>query len=374
MSESIEIFNLMKEHNQEQIAFYTDTTVKLRAILAIHSTALGPALGGIRISKYESVQEAVFELIRLSEIMTYKNAAAGLNFGGGHILVVEQEGMVRSEPLFRSLGRFVDSFKGRFIAAEDIGVFEDSMEYIGMETRYITGLPHYGGGSASHSDWGTRSTFLGIKAAAMFRWGKKSIKDKKIIIQGYGRIGTRLAKACKDEKANILIADINPERVKQARTDGFETIDADKVYEEKCDIFSPCAVGAVINPETAAKFRCEIIAGSANNQLLNPEDELLLKKRNILYAPDFIVSPGGIMAVAEEYLGYNEKRMGRNVGQIYGRLLEILKDAETRNIMAHQAAIDYARRRIEKVTKIRGNQASKEKTWEELNIRNKPGR
>ncbi|HLP59941.1 MAG TPA: Glu/Leu/Phe/Val dehydrogenase dimerization domain-containing protein [Candidatus Deferrimicrobium sp.] len=359
------IFESMKENNHEQIAFYTDQSVKLRAILAIHSTALGPAMGGTRIYKYESVNEALFDLFRLSSAMTYKTAAGGINFGGGYMVVFEQEGMEKKEPMFRSLGRFVESLKGRFIAGGEFGVTEETMEYIKMETDYITGLPSYYGGSGNHSYMCAYGVFMGLLAAAKYRWGSDGLTGKKIIIHGYGKIGSQLADFAVKKGAQVVVADIDLEKVKKALADGHETIPVDRIYTEKCDILAPCSVGAVINPETAGKFNCEIIAGSANNQLLNEEDEFLLKKRNILYVPDFIINVGGMIDVSEEYLGYKtgykKDKVTRKTENIYERVLEILRYGETNNMTAHRSAICYAEQRIESLKRIKGTFCGKGK-------------
>lgn len=355
----MEIFELMKNNNHEQVAFYTDKSTKLRALLAIHSTALGPAIGGIRIYKYRSVDEAMFDLLRLSQAMTYKAAAGGINFGGGYMLVVQQEGMEAGEPLFRALGRFIESLKGRFIAGGEIGVTEESMEYIKMETEHLSGLPAYYGGSGDHSNMCAYGTFMGLKAAAQYQWGSNDLEDKKIVVQGYGRIGSQLAASTERRGAKVLVADIDPEKIKLAEKDGFQIIDADKALAEPCDILAPCAVGSVVTPETIAKFQCKIIAGSANNQLLNPDDALLLKKNNILYAPDFIINVGGIIDVSEEYLGYKKEKVKRKTENIYDRVLEILEYADQHDISTNEAALQYAKRRIEAIKQIKGTHLHK---------------
>ncbi len=361
----MEIFEAMKTHNHEQIAFYTDQSVKLRAILSVHSTALGPAMGGTRFYKYKSVDEALFDLLRLSWAMTYKTAAGGVNFGGGYMVVIEQEGMEKKEPLFRSLGRFIESLKGRFIAGGEFGVTEETMEYIKMETDYITGLPAYYGGSGNHSYMCAYGVFMGLLASAKYRWGSDNISGKKIVIQGYGKIGSQLAAFATEKGAQVVVADIDLEKVKKALANGLETIPVERIFTEECDILAPCSVGAVINPETAEKFKCEIIAGSANNQLLNEEDELLLKKRNILYVPDFIINVGGIIDVSEEYLGYKtgykKEKVKRKTENIYDRVLEIYKDAGSKNITAHRAGICYAEQRIASITRIKGTFCGKGK-------------
>lgn len=357
----MEIFELMKESNHEQIAFYTDKSVKLRAIMAIHSTALGPAIGGTRIYKYKSVENALFDLFRLSRAMTYKTAAGGVNFGGGYMIVVEQPGMEKNEPLFRALGRFIESLKGRFIAGAEIGVTEGSMEYIKMETDYITGLPAYYGGSGNHSYMCAYGTFMGLLAAAKHRWGSDDITGKKIVVQGYGRIGSDLAWLAKEKGGDVVVGDIDPGRAKKAADDGFKTAAADNLYTEKCDIFAPCAVGAVITPETAEKFQCEIISGSANNQLLNENDDIHLKKRGILYTPDFIINAGGIIDVSEEYLGYKsgykKEKVQRKTEGIYDRVLDILKAAEDGDITTNRAAVNHALKRIEAIKQISGRKS-----------------
>jgi leucine dehydrogenase len=350
----MDFFTLMKENRQEQLAFYSDTSAGLRAILAIHSTALGPAIGGIRIFDYKSEEQAVFDLLRLSRAMTYKTAAAGLNFGGGAIVIFDQ-GRKKGEALFRSLGRFIESFKGRFIAGGDMGVTEESMEYINMETSYVTGLPKYFGGSGSHSDFCAHGTFLGILAAAKHRWNSDSLEGKRIIIQGYGRIGSRIASLLKQKGAELGITDPLMERQKEARKDGFQTIDHEQAYDEQCHIFSPCAVGAVINSKTVKRFKCEIIAGSANNQLLEEDHDSILKKKDILWVPDFIINAGGIIDVSEEYTGYKKERVKQKSELIYDRTLEILATAKKKDISTMEAAVDYASSRIDAIKNIRGS-------------------
>ena len=355
----MEIFELMKEYEHEQVAFYSDKSLKLRAIIAIHSTALGPAMGGTRIYKYESADEALFDLLRLARAMTYKTAAGGINFGGGYLIVLEQPGMEKDESLFRGLGRFVESMKGRFIAGGDIGVTEEYMEYIKMETDYITGLPAYYGGSGDHSIMCAYGTFMGLLAAAAHRWGSNDLSGKKIVIQGYGRIGSQLAALAKTKGAEITVAEINPEKEKKAASDGFKIIPAEKIYTEKCDILAPCAVGAVISKDTSEKFQCEIIAGSANNQLLNEDDDVYLKKRGILYTPDFIINVGGMIDVSEEYLGYKNgykaDKVKRKTENIYDRVLEILNYSDQNDITTYEAGIHFARKRIESIKKIKGH-------------------
>lgn len=358
----MQIFDLMKNNNQEQIAFYSDKSVKLRAILAIHSTALGPAIGGIRIYNYQSEKEALFDLLRLSRAMTFKTAAGGVNFGGGHIVVVDQPGMERNEAMFRSLGRFIESFNGRYISGEDIGVTEESMEYMAMETKHITGLPAYYGGSGSHSFMCACGVYKGVKAAAKFKWGSDSLEGRKIVIQGYGRTGIHLAALVKNDGAKIFVSDIDPAKMEEAKEDGYGTVEPGNVLAEPCDILAPCAVGAVITPESADKLQCEIVAGSANNQLLHDDDDIKLKNRNIVYAPDFIINSGGIIDVSEEYMGYRDiehvgykkEKVERKIGNIYDRLLEILEDAKKNDISTNQAAINYALKRIDTVKKVRG--------------------
>lgn len=361
----MEIFELMKDNNQEQIAFYTDKSVKLRAILAIHSTALGPAIGGIRIASYKTVEEALQELIGLSRTMTFKAAAGGLNFGGGHIVVVEQEGMEKNEPLFRALGRFVESFKGRFIAGEDVGITDDAMEYMAMETRHLSGLPSSHIAGISHSQMCAFGTGMGIMAAALYRWGTNDISGRKIVVQGFGRVGAQLAQWLKNEQnAHVLVSDIESGREKLAQQKGFETISPRDALIEKCDILAPCAVGPVITPETVPLLQCEIVAGSANNQLLDDTIDLRLKERDILYAPDFIINAGAIISISEAFSGYNEVKIRRKTERIYDRLLDILEFADKNDLSAQQAALDYARKRIEAIKSIKGHSSAKENAVE----------
>jgi leucine dehydrogenase len=252
------------------------------------------------------------------------------------------------------MGRFIESFKGRFIAGGEIGVTEESMEFIGMETKHLTGLPAYYGGSGNHSYMGAYGTLIGIQAAAQYKWGSHDLNGKKIIIQGYGRTGAQVANFAKEKGAQVIVTDINDKKLVKAESEGFETIDPQKIYTEPCDVLVPCAVGTIISSVTAEKFQCKIIAGSANNQLLNDDDDLILKKRGILYAPDFIVNAGGIIDVAEEYVGYDKERVIKKTEKIYDRLLEILKYADENDISYNQAAIKYAQDRIEAIKQIKG--------------------
>ncbi|MCP5102279.1 MAG: Glu/Leu/Phe/Val dehydrogenase [bacterium] len=361
----MEMFELMKKSKHEQIAFYSDKSVNLRAILTVHNTALGPAIGGTRIYKYKSVADALFDLMRLSRGMAHKTAAGGVNFGGGYMVVLEQEDMEKKEPLFRAMGRFIESFKGRFIAGGEIGTTEESMEYIKMETDYIAGLPAYYGGSGNHSYMCAYGVYTGLLAAAKYRWGTDDITGKQINLQGYGNIGSQLADLLKARGARIVVSDTNSDKVKEAAENGFETLSPEKIYTEKCDILAPCAVGATINPDTCGKFQCDIIAGSANNQLLNEDDDFLLKERNILYTPDFIINVGGIIDVSEEYLGYKSgykaERVKRKTENIYDRVLEILKYADDNDISTNRSALRYAEQRIKSITRIKGTFSGKGK-------------
>jgi len=238
-----------------------------------------------------------------------------------------------------------------------------------METRYLTGLPAYYGGSGSHSYMCACGVFKGLQAAAKFKWGTEDLSQRTIIVQGYGRTGYHPAYFFKDHGARVKVADINPEKVKQAREDGYEITDPNSIYSEKCDILAPCAVGAVITPETSQQLQCEIIAGSANNQLLNDDDDIVLKKRNILYVPDFIINAGGIIDVSEEYMvlrniehvGYKKEKVERKINNIYDRILEILKNAEDGDISTNQSAIRYAKKRIDSVKQIKGIHLNKGK-------------
>lgn len=351
----IEIFELMKNHNQEQVAFYTDKTVQLRALLAIHNTTLGPAIGGVRIFKYKTLDEALNDLIRLSEAMTYKAAGSGINFGGGSLLVIDQPGMEKNEPFFRALGRFIESFHGRFLAAEDIGMTDDAMEYMAMESDYITGLPYAFSNIGGHSHMCSYGTYIGLKAAAKYAWGSDDISRKKIIIQGYGRIGSRLAELTMKEGAYVVVSDTNEERAHQAKKDGFAILPPDKVFSEKCHILSPCAVGPVVTRENIEIFQCEIIAGSSNIQLGNEDDDYILKKKNIVYAPDFIINSGAVINISVERIGgYNKEKVRHKIENIYDRLLSIYKYADDNDISPNQAAIRYALQRIESFKEIKG--------------------
>lgn len=247
---------------------------------------------------------------------------------------------------------------------------EECMEYVAMETCYITGLPAYQGGSGKQSYTSAYGTLIGMRAAAKHKWGSDDLSGKKVVIQGYGRIGSKLADLAQDRGAKVMVSDRKEEKLVIAKKLGFDTVSWENVLSEPCDIFSPCAVGPVVTPETADSFNCKIIAGAANNQLLSEEDDLLLRKRDILYAPDFIINAGGFIAVSEEYLGYRDEKVMRKIENIYDRLLGILATADKENISTNLAAIQHACKRIESVKHIKGNYLGKGKCKIPVGVRN----
>ncbi len=342
------IFDIVTERDHEQVVFCSDKASGLRAIIAIHNTTLGPALGGARMWTYVNDVEALNDVLRLSRGMTYKAAAAGLNLGGGKAVIIGDPRIQKTEQLFRAFGRFIEGLGGRYITAEDVGTSVNDMVHIYHETKYVTGIPFELGGSGDPSPVTAYGSFCGIKACANVRYGNDSLEGRRIVIQGAGHVASGLAKYLTDAGAKVFITDIYPEKAQQVAKDSGAVVFApEEVFDIDCDIFAPAALGGVINDKTIVKLKCEIIAGPANNQLGDEEKHSKeLAARGIMYAPDYVINAGGLINVASELEGYSQPRALKQAENIYNTLKKILLRSQELNITTIEAANHVADERL----------------------------
>lgn len=350
----MQIVEYMKKYDYEQLIFCCDARIGLSAIIAIHDTTLGPALGGARMWPYQSEEEAILDVLRLARAMTYKSSAAGLNLGGGKAVIMGDPAKDKSEGLFRSFGRFMESLKGRYITTEDVGTSVQDMQHIRAETTYVTGLPISWGSSGDPSPLTGFGIYHGMKACLKEVFGSDSLRGRTVAIQGFGKVGSHLARHLHNEGASIVVTDINKETTKMANEElGAILVNPDEIYGVECDIFSPCALGGVLNSQTIPRLRCRIVAGGANNQLEREEDSDLLQQRGILYAPDYIVNAGGVINIAVELKGYNPELAKAQVAGIYHTMERVITLAKLERISPARAADKLAVSRIEEVRRIK---------------------
>lgn len=350
------VFSLAAEMDHEQVVFCHDEATGLKAIIGIHNTILGPALGGTRMWNYSTEQEAVTDVLRLSRGMTYKAAISGLNLGGGKAVIIGDVDKLKNEAFMRRFGKFVNSLNGKYITAEDVNMKTRDMEYIGMETSHVTGLPETMGGSGDPSPVTAYGVYIGMKATAKKIYGDESLKGKKVLVQGVGQVGMYLVGHLTKEGAKVMISDIAEQKVAQvAKEHKAEVIAPANVFNTDMDIYAPCALGATLNDESIPKLKCNIVAGAANNQLKEEKRHgYMLIDRNITYAPDFLINAGGLINVYNEYLGgYNRDRAYQQAEKIYDTCLNIFTVAEERDITTQEAAIEIAEKRITDVGKIK---------------------
>lgn len=350
----LEVFRRLKETRHEQVVFSRDQHAGLRAIIAIHSTTLGPAIGGVRMSEYADEDAAIEDALILSRALTYKAACAGVNLGGGHTVVMGDPRKQSTEALFRSLGRFIDSLNGRYIAAEGVGTTVEDMDYIRMETKYVVGIPSSKGGSGDPSPVCAFGVFRGLEACRIFLSGGDDIKGLHVAVQGAGRVGSRIVDMLLARGATATIADPDPEAVARVTAKyPVSVVPPDGIYDVPCDVFSPCAMGGILNDDTIGRLRCKVVAGSANNQLAEERHGAELHKRGILYAPDYIINGGGLINVTEEIPGYDRERAMRKTAGIRDVLLKVLDSARANGIPTYEAADRFAEERIERVGRVR---------------------
>lgn len=314
-------FERIAEMGHEQVVMCHDKASGYRGIIAIHDTTLGPGLGGLRFWNYASDEEAFIDALRLSRGMTCKNAVAGLNLGGGKAVMIGDNRTTNREMLFRAHGRFVDSLGGRYITAEDVGVGVEDMDFVHMETKHVTGI---GSKSGDPSSVTAHGVFRAIEASARERWGSDSLEGKRVALQGCGHVGYHIARELFAAGATLVVTDIDEFRIKRVvDATGADVVGSDDIYSQKADIFAPCALGGVINDVTIPQLRVEIVAGAANNQLLEPRHGDELAEKGILYAPDYVVNAGGVINVYSELTGWTRDRALRKADEIYDTVLSV---------------------------------------------------
>ncbi|MDX1632323.1 MAG: Glu/Leu/Phe/Val dehydrogenase [Thermoanaerobaculia bacterium] len=348
------MFEQIESMGHERVLVCSNPDVGLKAIIAVHSTVLGPGLGGCRMWSYDSDQEALTDVLRLSRGMTYKAAAAGLNLGGGKAVIIGDAKTDKSEALFRAFGRYVDSLGGLYITAEDVGTDMEDMELILTETPWVTGVSPAHGGSGDPSPVTAYGTLQGIKATLKWQFDEPDVSSRSVAIQGLGSVGHYLAQYLLERGAKVFGSDIDADAVDQAEEMGVEIVPNDDIFDADCDVFAPCALGAVLNDETIPRLRCKIVAGAANNQL---DDEHrhgeMLQEKGILYAPDFVINAGGLINVYNELMGdYSQERALRMTRGIYLNLTRVFEISKKDGITTADAADRVAEERIATIQKL----------------------
>ena len=339
------VIGQMANMGHEQILFCNDAETGLKAIIAVHNTVLGPALGGTRIWAYDNEMDALNDVLRLSRGMTYKNSISGLNLGGGKAVIIGDAKIIKSEALFRRFGRFVNSLAGNYITAEDVGVSPIDMTHVNKETNYVVGLPGKSGDPSPVTAYGT---YMGMKACAKIQYGSDSLNGKKIVVQGVGHVGEYLVEYLRKENASVYISDINTETLNRvAKEYGAQIVDTDAVYDIDMDIYAPCALGATINDDTLSRLKCSIIAGGANNQLKEEAIHgLEVMNKGIIYAPDYAINAGGVINCFSEVKGLTAEWAKQKAAEIYTTILNIVKRSQDEQIPTYQIANKIAEERI----------------------------
>ena len=354
----MDYFREIAKRSHQQVLFGNDAETGLQCIIAIHDQTLGPALGGTRMKTYHSTYEALVDVLRLSRGMTYKAAAANLSLGGGKAVIIGDPDKDKSEELLKAYGRFVNGLGGQYITAEDVGTTVPDMVIVRSQTEYVTGLPVENGGSGDPSPVTAIGCFHGLRAAADEVWGSDDLEGKTVAVQGLGKVGWHLAVLLKEAGARLIVADVRKDVVDRAREElGAEVEDPDRIHAAECDIFSPCALGAVINNQSIEELKCKVIAGAANNQLADERVQgPMLKLRGILYAPDFVINAGGLINVSGELdpEGYDQEKQVERAKHIYDAIQACIQLAKQKNIPTAEAAVHIANERIEAAKKEQG--------------------
>lgn len=340
----MKIFDYLEKHDYEQLIFCQDGRTGLKAIICIHDTTLGPALGGLRIWDYQSEEDAILDVLRLARGMTYKNAAAGLPLGGGKAVIIGDPTKIKSKELFHTFGKYVNSLGGRYITAEDMNTTTQDVDYINEVTDFVVGLEAKSGNPAPITAFGV---FRGILAAINEVYGEQELTDKVIAVQGLGAVGYDVCQQLHRAGAKLYVTDIREANVEKAvqELNAIAVAPAD-IYGIDCDIFVPCAMGAIINSDTIHQLKCKIVAGSANNQLADENYGELLMEKGILYIPDFVINSGGAINVYQEMQGYNREKAMARAATIYDSVSEIIEIAKQEQISTNKAAERLAEARI----------------------------
>lgn len=342
------VFGQSSFDDHEQVVFCNDKDTGLKAIIGIHSTVLGPALGGTRMWQYKSEWEALNDVLRLSRGMSFKSAITGLNLGGGKAVIIGDANTEKTTELMLRFGEFVHSLGGRYITAEDVGMKTEDMDLVRTVTPFVTGISEAKGGAGNPSPITAYGVFMGMKAAAKYAFGSDILEDRVVYVQGIGNVGEALVENLTNEGAKVVISDINQDRLEEIRDKYHVDIyTGNNLYSEEMDIYAPCALGATINDATIENLKAKVIAGAANNQLANEyRHGMMLREKGIVYAPDFLINAGGIINVYAELENYGRKEIVRKTENIYNTTLEILSNADRNDVTTHEAALNIAQSRI----------------------------
>lgn len=346
----MELLKRIGEVGHENVMFCQDKASGLKAIIAVHNTTLGPALGGTRLWPYASEEEALVDVLRLSRAMTFKNAAAGLNLGGGKAVIMASPELKTKELLF-AYGKFVERLNGIYVTAADVNTNENDMVYIREFTPHVAGLPMNLEGSGDPSPFTALGVFEGIRAAVHYKLGLESLEGVRVAVQGLGSVGFGLCKLLKEAGAKLFVSDIHPERVRRAVEQYSATaVDTREIHQLEVEVFAPCALGGVINEKTLPLLKCKIVAGAANNQCWDEEREGLgLKEKGILYCPDYIINAGGVINISFEVnRPYNKLEATQKVRNIYGTLMQVFQLAEAQDCPTYKGAQLLAEMRLSK--------------------------
>jgi leucine dehydrogenase len=355
--ENNSLFHELSILGHQQIVFCNDEDTGLKAIIALHDTTLGPALGGTRMWPYKSELEAFRDVLRLSRTQTYKAAITGLNLGGGKGIIIGDSRVDKSESLMRRYGRFIKNLNGAFITAEEVGTNVRDMEYIRMETEHVTGVSESLGGSGDPSPITAKGVLMGIKACVKEQFGNDELAGKAVVVQGIGKVGEHLVRLLREESVKVYVSDIDEDRVRQlAKKYGADAVSINNIFDLDFDIYAPCALGGTVNTDTINRMNCSIIAGSANNQLADEEEHgKMLLEKGILYAPDYLINAGGLINLYSEIAGYSKKRTMQLAENIYEATRVVLRKSKAENISTIKAADMIAVKRINDIKKIKAS-------------------
>ncbi|WP_129716587.1 Glu/Leu/Phe/Val dehydrogenase [Pedobacter sp. SYP-B3415] len=355
--QSPSVLDQLSASGHKKVVFCNDSDSGLKAIIAIHDTTLGPALGGTRMYNYSSEAEALEDVLRLSKRMTYKSAITGLNLGGGKGVIIGDSRKDKSEALMRSYGRFIKNLNGEYITAEELGTTARDMEYIRMETQYVTGVPESLGGAGDPAPFSAQGVYYGIKASLKEVYGSDMLAGKTVVVQGLGKVGEHLVSLLRKENAVVLISDINKDLTMHVASKyKAKPIDADKIFGIEADVYAPCALGATINDKTIDKMKFAVIAGSANNQLADDEKHgRALLEKGVVFAPDYLINAGGLISCYSELTGLGKKRTIQLTEHIFDATRDVLRMSKKENIPTLEAANRIAEQRIASIKKIKSS-------------------
>jgi len=349
----VRLFERIHGEDHEQVVYCHDRRSGLRAIIAIHSTRLGPALGGTRFYPYQAEEDALEDVLRLSRGMTYKAAAAGLDLGGGKAVIIGDPAVLKSEALLRTYGRFVDSLGGRYVTAEDVGTTQADMDLIRRETPHVAGVSQSLGGSGDPSAATAFGVLQGMKAGAAHLWGSPHLAGRHVVVAGVGKVGYGLARHLVEERARVTVADVSSSALDRARVDlDVEVTGVEEAYSTPCDILAPCALGGTLDHGTIPNLKCALVAGAANNQLADPGCAKLLSDMGVVWCPDFIINAGGIINIAEELGGYSRDRAFARIKGIYATTAAVLAAAQAEGTTTAEAADRLAESRIGELERL----------------------